>query len=1237
MEREEESLNNRGPVSYWKLVSFSDPLDYFLMLVGTVSALLHGIINPLNMVIFGKIVNSFGSNQFERSKAAHELAWVLLILAANSFWVTWLEVTCWMSTGERQTVRMRGKYLECLLNQDIQFFEEEDSDNAQIVTSVATDPLLVQEAIGEKVGVFLHMMGTFAGGIVIAMVTCWQIGLLILGSVPLMLITGLTYGYFYKRLAIKNMSLYAKDGSVIQQAISQVRTVYACGGEAKEEENISLVLEEAMKVGLLSSLVRGVGLGIIFAIINCSWAVALWFGGILISHKTVTPGQVITSVFCIIFSGMALGEALPNLQIFQNGRLAGRRIFNMIERTPKINIWKSRGKSLTEVKGEITFENVSFYYPSRPTISVFSGLSFTISAGKTMALVGSSGSGKSTAISIIQRFYDVTSGRILFDGEDIRDLNLRWYRMQIGWVSQEPILFRCSIKENILYGNSTASMVEVEAATEAANANTFIKSFPKGYDTKVGEKGIQLSGGQKQRIAIARAILKKPSILIFDEATSALDPESEQIVQSALESIMVGHTSLVIAHRLSTIRQSDCIAFFCNGKITEMGTHEELVSNGTAGDYARLLSLQETKVEEKNDIAESISEKLQGQSSNLHELSENTSFEQEDFSICSSNGTEAENDRRGLTNKLERGSYLDSLSPETFAVYKKLTGPNLPSFFIGTTGAIFAGTVNPLFALVLMEVVAIYFETDIHNIQKDVQKWAIVCAGLGIAAICTSILQYFFLGKAGENSSKTFQVETFKAIMKNEVGWFDREENGSSSITANILADFVLVKNTISDYIPSLFQCLTSTIMALIIAFLLEWHMALVTFLTFPVVMAGGSIKEKFMKRGLSGDLRELHEQACNIAYEGVGNIRTVASYCAEDNILGSFKKHLTEPLKKHFVMAHKMGIVFGGSQCALFSANALSLWYGSLMVKQKIASFSTVLKVFLVLGWTAYFLSKALTLLPDIQRGASAASSLLQLKNRRTKIDPDNPSAKTLQELEGKIEFQNVVFHYPSRPNYTVLSGIDLSIESGILVALIGSSGSGKSSMLSLLLRFYDPNSGRILIDGTDIKTMNLRWLRRQIGMVFQEPVLFATSIKDNILYGNEHINASEAEIVEAAISANAHEFISNLPEGYSTTVGGGGSQLSGGQKQRIAVARALLRKGRILLMDEGTSALDSESEQGVLRAIEQAVRGGGCTCISVCHRMTWMNVADKIFQIQNGKLLTTTSPVLQKTVNAL
>ncbi|XP_021297791.1 ABC transporter B family member 19 [Herrania umbratica] len=810
---------------FYQLFSFADKYDYFLMISGSLGAMIHGSSMPVFFLLFGEMVNGFGKNQSDLSKMTHEVAkyalyfvYLGLIVCLSSY----AEIACWMYTGERQVSTLRKKYLEAVLKQDVGFFDT-DARTGDIVFSISTDTLLVQDAISEKVGNFIHYLSTFLAGLVVGFVSAWRLALLSVAVIPGIAFAGGLYAYTLTGLTSKSRESYANAGIIAEQAIAQVRTVYSYVGESKALNSYSDAIQNTLKLGYKAGMAKGLGLGCTYGIACMSWALVFWYAGVFIRNGQTDGGKAFTAIFSAIVGGMSLGQSFSNLGAFSKGKTAGYKLMEIIKQKPSIIQDHSDGKVLPEVNGNIEFKDVTFSYPSRPDViifrnfsiffpagktvavvggsgsgkstvvslierfydpsqvyavfrllilfnftlqqlslkgfagdtakahaktsmiagegvsnirtvaafnaqskilslfcyelrvpqkrslgrsqtsgllfglsqlalyasealilwygahlvskgvstfskvikvfvvlvvtansvaetvslapeiirggeavgsvfsildrstkidpddpeaepvesirgeielrhvdfaypsrpdvSVFKDLNLRIRAGQSQALVGASGSGKSSVIALIERFYDPTGGKVMIDGKDIRRLNLKSLRLKIGLVQQEPALFAASIFDNIAYGKEGATEAEVIEAARAANVHGFVSALPDGYKTPVGERGVQLSGGQKQRIAIARAVLKDPTILLLDEATSALDAESECVLQEALERLMRGRTTVLVAHRLSTIRNVDGIGVVQDGRIVEQGSHAELISRAE-GAYSRLLQLQ---------------------------------------------------------------------------------------------------------------------------------------------------------------------------------------------------------------------------------------------------------------------------------------------------------------------------------------------------------------------------------------------------------------------------------------------------------------------------------------------------------------------------------------------------------------------------------------------------------------------------------------------------------------------
>ncbi|PKI45642.1 hypothetical protein CRG98_033958 [Punica granatum] len=823
-------------------------------------------------------------------------------------------------------------------------------------------------------------------------------------------------------------------------------------------------------------------------------------------------------------------------------------------------------------------------------------------AEEIIAVVGPSGSGKSTIISMVQRFYDPTSGEILLDGHDLKKLQLKWLREQMGLVSQEPALFATTIAGNILFGKPDANMDQIIEAAKVSNAHSYIEKLPQGYQTQVGEGGAQLSGGQKQRIAIARAVIRNPKILLLDEATSALDAESELLVQQALDKVMTNRTTIIVAHRLTTVRDVDTIIVLKNGQVVESGNHSELLSNG--GEYATLVSLQVKTEHEDKDF---------DRSSSMGRTSMNSSFKE-----ASNNFQNHFREINPTSMKAGTGSTDGKNDPPSIWELLKLNAPEWPFALLGSVGAILAGIQAPLFALGITHILSVFYSHDNRKIKSEVDRIAFIFVGVAAITIPTYLLQHFFYTWMGERLTTRVRCLMFTAILSNEIAWFDLDENSTGSLTSILAADATLVRSALADRLSTIMQNIALTATAFFIAFKLSWRVAAVVIASFPLLV-GASIAEQLFLKGFGGDYTSAYGRAISVAREAIANIRTVAAFGAEDRITANFASELERPNKQALIRGHISGFGYGLSQFFAFCSYALGLWYASVLIKHKVSDFSNIIKSFMVLVITALAIAETLALAPDIVKGTQALGSVFRILKRKTAIDPSSQMSRMVSDIKGHIEFRNVSFRYPARPDVTIFDGLNLKIVAGKSLAVVGPSGTGKSTVIALVMRFYDPNSGTVLIDDCSIKNYNLRLLRMRIGLVQQEPALFATTIYENIKYGNEY--ASEIEIIAAAKAANAHDFISRMPDGYKTHVGNRGVQLSGGQKQRIAIARAILKDPRILLLDEATSALDATSEKVVQEALDKLMDGR--TTILVAHRLSTIRDANSIAVLQSGRVV--------------
>ncbi|XP_039848657.1 ABC transporter B family member 11-like isoform X2 [Panicum virgatum] len=1172
-------------VPFTALFRYADGTDVLLMLLGTAGALANGVTQPIMTVIFGQVINAFGGSVdtgdvLQRvNKAVLNFVYLGIATAVVSF----LQVSCWTMTGERQATHIRSLYLKSVLRQEIAFFDVEMT-TGQIVSRMSGDTVLVQDAIGEKVGKFQQLIATFIGGFVIAFVKGWLLSLVMLASIPPVVVAGGIVSKMLSRISSKGQTSYGDAGNVVEQTLGNIKTVVSFNGEKQAIATYNKLIHKAYKAAVEEGITNGFGMGSVFFIFFSSYGLAIWYGGKLILSKGYSGGDVINILFAIMTGAMSLGNATPCMAAFAEGQSAAYRLFATIKRKPEIDPDDPTGKQLEDIKGDVDLKEVYFSYPARPEQLIFDGFSLHVSSGTTMAIVGESGSGKSTVISLVERFYDPQAGEVLIDGMNIKSLRLDWIRGEIGLVNQEPLLFMTSIKDNISYGKEDATIEEIKRAAELANAANFIDKLPNGYDTMVGQRGAQLSGGQKQRIAIARAIIKDPRILLLDEATSALDVESERIVQEALNRIMVNRTTLVVAHRLTTVRNADCISVVQQGKIVEQGPHDKLIMNSD-GAYSQLIRLQESQEEEDKQLDRRMSDpRSKSRSLSLkRSISRGSTGNSSRHSLTLPFGMPGsfellEGDDANRENQKERADDSEAPKKAPMGRLACLNKPELPILLLGAIAAGVHGTIFPMFGLMLSNAINTFFEPP-HELRKHSSFWGLMCVVLGIISIVSVPVEYFLFGVAGGKLIERIRTLSFQSIVHQEVAWFDDPKNSSGALGAKLSVDALNVRRLVGDNLALLTQVISTLITGFVIAFVADWKLTLIILCAMPLSGAQGYAQIKFLK-GFSQDAKMLYEDASQVATDAISSIRTVASFCAEKRVMTIYD-HKCEASKNQGV---RTGMVFFALMMATIG------------------------------------ISQTSALASDSTKAKDSSISIFALLDRKSKIDSGSDEGLTLDEVKGDIDFRHVSFKYPSRPDVQIFSDFTLHIPSGKTVALVGESGSGKSTIISLLERFYNPDSGTISLDGVEIKSLKVNWLRDQMGLVGQEPVLFNDTIRANIAYG-KHGEVTEEELIKVAKAANAHEFISSLPQGYDTTVGERGVQLSGGQKQRVAIARAILKDPRILLLDEATSALDAESERIVQDALDNVMVGR--TTIIVAHRLSTIKSADIIAVLKDGAIV--------------
>ncbi|ALC42337.1 Mdr49 [Drosophila busckii] len=1252
--------NVENKYNYFSLFRYSTCLERFMLVLSMIVATLGAALIPYFVVIYGEftallidrtvrvgtssptfILPIFGggktltdASEEENRQALIEDSVAFGVGSLVGAVIIMILITISIDVANRMALnqinRIRKIFLEAILRQDMSWYDT--SSGANFASKMTEDLDKLKEGIGEKVAIVTFLIMTCLLGVVASFLYGWKLTLVLMSCCPFIMAATAMVAKIQSSLAEKELKAYSDAGNVAEEVFSGIRTVLAFSGERVENERFSKLLQPAESTGRKKGLYSGISAGIMWLLIYICMAIGIWYGVDLIldqrdlPERTYTPAVLVIVMFTVINGAQYLGFSMPHVDSFGVALSAARNLFSIIDRASEIDPLAEQGLKPASITGRLRFDNIHFRYPARPDVEILKGLSVDVAPGQTVAFVGASGCGKSTVIQLMQRFYDPLQGSVQLDGHDLRALNVGWLRSQIGVVGQEPVLFATSIGENIRFGKPDATQADIERAARQANCHEFISKLPKGYDTKVGERGAQMSGGQKQRIAIARALVRNPKILLLDEATSALDPTSEKRVQDALELASQGPTTLVVAHRLSTVTNADMIVFVKNGVVAEQGTHDELMEKG--GLYYELVHITKRKeLELKQADAET---NTQRQSNADDIITEDFSDEDEEDAEGKAKGhTEGKEDILSVSSRSKRGSKRaknkkkqqaaeEEIQNVSFMQLMRLNAPEWRYIVLGCIAASIHGTTFPLWGLFFGDFFGTLSDGDADIIRHEGNNISYIFVGIGLMAGLGTMFQSMMFTTAGVKMTTRLRQTAFKTIMSQEVAFFDDERNAVGALCARLASDCSNVQGATGARVGIMLQAVVTMVAGMIVGFVYSWQQTLLTIVTIPFICLSVYLEGRFIAQSVQW-ARTAVEQASQVAVEAIANIRTVNGLGLERLVIERYTQQIDQVNLASRRKVRYRGVVFALGQAAPFLAYGISLYYGGMLVANNGLHYSNIIKVAEALIFGSWMLGQALAYAPNVNDAILSAGRLMKLFERTpTQSNPAQNPYNTAEKSEGDIVYDKVGFEYPTRKGTPILENLNLTIKKNTTVALVGPSGSGKSTCVQLLLRYYDPSSGTVNLSGVPSTDFPLDTLRSKLGLVSQEPVLFDRTIAENIAYGNNfRDDVPMPEIIAAAKQANIHNFISSLPQGYETRVGKT-SQLSGGQKQRIAIARALVRNPKILILDEATSALDLESEKVVQQALDEA--RAGRTCVTIAHRLSTVRDADLICVLKKG-----------------
>ncbi|MBR3720839.1 MAG: ATP-binding cassette domain-containing protein, partial [Clostridia bacterium] len=1149
-----------------------------------------------------------------------------------------LSICFWTLIGSRMCHSLKRRYFTVILSQEQGWF---DANNAfEFATKVQAQLEQVEMGIGEKFGQIITMISQCIIAFVFAFIISWKVTLVMLSIAPLIILDVLFLVNALKTGIIMGRKTWEKAGGLAEEMLYNIKTVTSFANFEYETRRFNEKVELVYQLDLGTVYRLAIAIGFLIFFLNCSFVIAICYGRTLIGKdintnkgRDFTGADIMTASFCTLMGIMGIGLTAPNLKVVQESCTATSDYFTLYEREPQMDFSQSIERPPREsVMGRIEFRDVKFVYPSDPNERVIlEHLNLMFEPGKKVALVGESGCGKSTTVNLIERLYEPVAGEILIDGMDIKRYDVKYLRSLIGYVQQEPVLFNKSIRENLIFGRgeylSQLGNVDdmIQNACDEAYASEFISKLPDQLDYVVGIKGSKLSGGQKQRVAIARAILAKPKILILDEATSALDNKSEKEVQRALDNISQKNvTTVIIAHRLSTIKNADLIYAIKEGHVVEQGTHKELLERN--GYYAGLVrsQLAQDEIETKEEL------EMEKKKSSLkrRNTDEEVQFQRKDSEIY------IEED----TVKLNPCRVVREVTRDHCCV--------LILALIGAAGVGFSQPVNGLIMAHAMNGLNSMYETIRYD--KGL-KFGLIFLIIAFLQGLFNFLMIWMFTRIGVALARLYRKKVLRKYLQLHMSFYDITKNSPGSLLTRLSIDTMQLNNLVMSIVGSTVQCGCTFVLGLILGCIYEYRLTLIMFCFVPFI-AIAIIIRRTLNRGSGKRGVKVNVEAGGILSECVTNTKTIYSFnfqqAAVDMYMGVLEYHRRQFLRDSIIAGIFVGVgqfcIFGG-QTAVFAAAKHYILNGEIDSEDMGLALNIVMT-------SAGGIGNGLAQLGDLKKATVAFRSIYSTLDIPTLINPfkrDNAGKVSAQNIKGKIELRHVYFAYPTRPEQVILKDVSFTVYPGQQVALVGYSGSGKSTIIQLLTRFYDIEEGKgeILIDDVNIKDYNLYELRKKIGLVSQEPILFKRSVLENVRYGR--LDATDEECIEAARQANIMKFFTKekmnqvldvgkkKDKGYATKkksenaateggeqkVGAKEDPVSGGEKQRLAIARAFLKDPTILLLDEATSALDKDSEKLVQASLDKL--SANRTSIAIAHRLSTIEGCDQIFVLENGRLV--------------
>ena len=1212
---EENLMFDYKPVSVCKLYYYiSGKFEIFLMIIATIVTIGAGCSTALKSTLLGDAINNLAVTVGTKELPDDEYKALMdtiepqinktirkfLIYGSIMFVLNFLSEFLWLYSGLRQMHKLKIDYFALILSQEQGWFDQ--NNVYEFATKVQSQLEGVEQGVGERLGTIILKFIEIISGYVIGFKTSWKLTLVLSAcSIPFVVVGHILMRCGIERQKILSIKAQEKAGGIAEELLYNIKTIASFANFDYETQRYDKAFQiNAAPKRINSGMIQGIiNLGIYFG-----FSMACIYARSLIEsdyehhnvHYLFTAGDIVTVLVSVRKSIISMVEIVPNILVIEESCASASDYFTLFERTPLIYASKDNLKPPRDtIQGKIEFKNIIFAYPDdKGQKPVLNGVNIVVEAGQKVALVGESGCGKSTTVNLVERLYEPLEGEVLLDGINIKEYNIEYLRSLIGYVKQQPILFNQSIRKNIIFGREKLlseigdiDSLMVEACTDA-NIRGFIEKKQDKYDYEVGVKGNKLLPGQKQRVSIARALITKPKIIILDEATSSLDNEDEKKVQMALDVINKKKiTTIIIGNRLNIIKNADMIYALKGGRVVEKGTHDELMAKN--GYYTGIIKseikkeiLGDKEIDKKKELA------------SLFSVKHSVFF--------------------GQTMKFDLNQEDENeIHFKIYSLFGLVKDKKL-ELCIGILGGLFYGAIIPCISLILGKLTTAFALKDNSKMYKQSLKWALILLLVTFIGAFCNYFKSLKLGELASTVSSKTRKSLFRKFLELHMGFYDFESNNPSGLLSIISVEINFLKLFFSVIVNAITITFGMIVTSLIIGFYYDWKLTLILFCFFPFRIVFSYYSGKFKIEG-KRKYKEIRIEAGSYFSQCVTNTKTIFSFNFQKGAIEMYRSILEKENTDYIRDSLILSAFIAAGDFLSYASNSVAYKCAMQFIRHKSLTFSRMNNVKKTL--MSYIESTDLQIrgLSDYTKVRIAYKFIYKILNTPSEInalEDVNKDKISPKDINGKIEFKNVTFCYPTKPQIKVLRNVSFIIQPGTRVAIVGSSESGKSTIIQLIERFYDVYKGEILIDNVNIKDYNLYELRKKIGLISYEPVLFKRGIYENILYGK--LDATRGEVFNAASKANIDKYL-NTKEFEIR------ENSSHGENQRISMARVFLKDPTILLLDNVTASLDQDSEKEIKKKISEFQKGR--TSISVTHRLGTIIHYDNILFMNGGRLV--------------